>query len=159
MNKQHHNLMRSIHTFLRLGMSVGLIIVSISTLHSQTLTVIVNSKVNISSLDASTLKAILKGETQHWDDGSKIALGLAQSSSPIGAATAQKVCNMEAAALNKCWIALVFQGKATAPKTFPTDQALKEFVASTPGAIGVVGSEVPLDSSVKQVPVDGKKSF
>ena len=60
--------------------------------------------------------------------------------------------------VNKFWLALVFQGKADSPVSFDSADALENFVATIPGAIGIVEqSEVPADAQVTLV--DGKKAF
>jgi hypothetical protein len=59
--------------------------------------------------------------------------------------------------LNRFWLALVFQGKASAPNFFNSMSELESFVAQTPGAIGIVKKESSNES--KLIPVDGKKEF
>jgi len=60
--------------------------------------------------------------------------------------------------VNKFWLALVFQGKADSPVSFESVDALKTFVASNPGAIGIVEQDdVPANTQVTLI--DGKKTF
>lgn len=40
----------------------------------------------------------------------------------------------------KYWKKLVFSGKGKSPKTFKTEEALMEYIAQTPGALGYVGA-------------------
>lgn len=55
------------------------------------------------------------------------------------------------------WVALVFRGEATAlPKTLADEGAVREYVASHPGAIGFVSADA-VDRSVRALTVDGHK--
>ena len=47
------------------------------------------------------------------------------------------------------WTQLLFTGKAQAPKQFDSEDDLKKFVSSTPGAVGFIDSG-KLDGSVKK---------
>lgn len=59
--------------------------------------------------------------------------------------------------MNKFWLALVFQGKASAPVFFTSKSDLEEYVTLTSGAIGII--EVPSESKLRTVIIDGKKIF
>lgn len=55
------------------------------------------------------------------------------------------------------WVALVFRGEATAlPKTLPDESAVREYVASHPGAIGFVSADA-VDRTVRVLAVDGHR--
>ena len=59
--------------------------------------------------------------------------------------------------LNRFWLALVFQGKNSAPTFFNSIAELEAFVAQTPGAIGIV-QRAPSNES-KLITIDGKKEL
>lgn len=118
------------------------------------LVVISNGKGAPSEMKMSLLKSALKGEKQRWPDGSKVIIALMKSNTIIGENTSRKLYNMNGNELNKYWLALVFQGKADAPKFFNSESELTAFVGQTRGAIGVVGQE---SDDVRAVLVDGKK--
>lgn len=107
-------------------------------------------------LNMPALKSVLKGEKQRWSDGTKVVIALMKTSTPVGGSTSRKIYNMSANELNKYWLALVFQGKADAPTFFNTVSELENFVAQTPGAIGVVST--PANSTDRIISIDAKKS-
>lgn len=107
------------------------------------------------ALKMQQLKSILLGEKLKWDDGVSVKIALMKTGTPIGIQTCEKVYEMSPNELNKHFLALVFQGKAKAPTFFNSISELEEYIAQTPGAIGI--SQVPSTSTVKTVQVDGNK--
>lgn len=104
----------------------------------------------------SELKSILMGEKQRWKNGDRILIALMKTNTAVGKATSEKVYDMSGDELNKFWLALVFQGKAQAPKFFASADELEDFVAQNPGAIGIV--DRPLTGSeIKYININGQK--
>ena len=108
-----------------------------------------------SAMKSSELKSILLGETQRWKNGKRILIALMKTNTVIGQVTSSKIYDMSGDELNKFWLALVFQGKATAPTFFNSESELENFVAQNPGAIGIV--DKPLSNNdIKIITIDGK---
>jgi ABC-type phosphate transport system substrate-binding protein len=128
-----------------------------TALAQETIGVIGNSKGVPNTLTMKELKGVLKGEKQRWGDGTKIVIALMKTNTPLGQTSAKKIYNMTGDELNRFWLALVFQGRASAPTFFNSMSELEAFVAQTPGAIGVVKKEASNES--KLIPIDGKKEF
>jgi ABC-type phosphate transport system substrate-binding protein len=122
------------------------------------LTVISNQTGAPSSLKFSELRSIFMGEQQRWHTGTKITIALMKTSTPAGKNTSAKVYGMSPDELNKFWLALVFQGKASAPAFFNSAADLENFVAQNPGAIGIL-DDVASNNDIKTVMVEGKKSL
>lgn len=61
-----------------------------------------------------------------------------------------KVASKDAAQMKAYWSQLMFTGKAQRPRKVASDAAVKQAVASTPGAIGYINASA-VDSSVKVV--------
>ena len=130
---------------------------SIESIAQDALGVIGNAKGVPASLTFVELKNVMKGEKQRWKDGTKIVIALMKTNTPIGQTSAKKIYNMSGDELNRFWLALVFQGKTSAPTFFNSMSELEAFVAQTPGAIGIVKKENTNEG--KLIPVDGKKEF
>ncbi len=108
-----------------------------------------------SAMKSSELKSILMGETQRWKNGKRILIALMKTNTPLGQITSSKIYDMSGDELNKFWLALVFQGKATAPTFFNSESDLESFVAQNPGAIGII--DKPLSGNgIKIITIDGK---
>ena len=121
------------------------------------LTVIGNMESVPDELEMSLLKSVFLGEKQRWDDGVSVKIALMKTTTKVGEATCNKVFNLTGNELNKYFLALVFQGKVKAPTFFNSMTELQNYVAETPGAIGVIQGAV--DSQIKIITVDGKKQL
>jgi len=130
---------------------------AISLAQTKPLVVISNAKGAPSELKRTELVAVLRGEKQRWDDGTRISIALMKASTPTGEATFKKVYGMSGDEVNKYWLALVFQGKAKAPVFFNTATELETYISQTPGSIGII--EESNDVKTKPVMIDGKKSL
>jgi hypothetical protein len=130
---------------------------AICSAQTKPLVVISNAKGAPSELKRTELVAVLRGEKQRWDDGTRISIALMKASTPTGEATFKKVYGMSGDEVNKYWLALVFQGKAKAPVFFNTATELETYISQTPGAIGII--EESNDVKTKPVMIDGKKSL
>ena len=120
------------------------------------LTVISNNTGAPPDLKLGALKSILRGERQRWPNGAKVVIALMKTNTPVGNSTLKKIYNMSADELNKYWLAMVFQGKASAPTFFNSTADLEAFVAQTPGAIGITTND---SNNVRTITVDGKKAL
>jgi hypothetical protein len=122
------------------------------------LTVISNQKGAPPALNFGELKSIFKGERQRWRNGTKVVIALMKPNTATGKVISNKLYNMSSDEVNKFWLAMVFQGKADSPVSFDSAEALESFVASNPGAIGIV-QQNNLSADVQVTLVDGKKTF
>jgi hypothetical protein len=105
-------------------------------------------------LDINQLRSVLKGEKLRWDDGVTVKIALMKTNTSVGSTTSERIYNMSANELNKYFLAMVFQGKVKAPMFFTSESELENYVAITPGAIGV--SSHSADSSVRVIVIDGR---
>jgi hypothetical protein len=121
------------------------------------LIVIGNSEDVPSEMDMRQLISVLRGEQQRWKDGGKVVLALMEPETSIGRNVCTRVYNMSGNELQKYFLLLVFQGKARPPNYFETAAELEEFVAKTPGAIGVINQKT--NNDVKVVLVDGNTNL
>lgn len=121
------------------------------------LSVIGNAKGVPTTMTEKELKVVMKGEKQRWSDGTKIVIALMKTNTPIGQTTSKRIYNMTGDELNRFWLALVFQGKTSAPTFFNSMSELESFVAQTPGAIGIVQHATSNES--KLIAIDGKKDL
>ena len=118
------------------------------------LTVIGNSETVPEKMDMNQLRSVLRGEKMRWDDGTTIKIALMKTNTSTGSLTSEKIYNMSANELNKYFLALVFQGKVKAPLFFTSERELENYVAITPGAIGVSDNSVA--GNIQVIEVDGK---
>ena len=135
-----------------------LLVMHVAKSQDMPLTVISNQKGAPATLNLTELKSIFKGERQRWRNGTKVVIALMKPNTATGKVISNKLYNMSSDDVNKYWLALVFQGKADSPVSFDSETALESFVASNPGAIGIVQLN-DATSDVQVTLVDGKKTF
>ncbi|MFD3001940.1 hypothetical protein ACFS7Z_16320 [Pontibacter toksunensis] len=127
--------------------------------HAQdTLAAIAHEKGAPSSLSKNELKSVLLGERQRWSNGTKVVIALMKTNNELGETISRNVFNMKPDELNKHWLALVFQGKASAPNFFNSVSELESFVSQNPGAIGITNQPVSLPN-IKTITVDRKETL
>lgn len=136
---------------------VGILPSSPITAQDIELIVIGNAQSVPSEMNMIQLKSVFKGERFRWEDGSSIKIALMKTNTSIGSNTCKKLYNMTGNELNKYFLALVFQGKVKAPTFFNSVSELENYVAQTPGAIGV--SQSATDKLLRIILVDGKKQI
>ena len=96
-------------------------------------------------LDAAGIKAVFLGKKVAWDGGGRITLAVLKGG-PVADEFCQTHLGMNASQFQNHWRRLALTGGGIAPKTFDSEDELKKFVASTPGAVGFVGEAVADDS-------------
>lgn len=111
-----------------------------------------------SELSLTELKSILLGERQRWSNGKKILIALMKTNTTAGRYTCERVYEMSEDEVKKFWLAMVFQGRADPPSFFETATELQNFVATNPGAIGIVDQVSPAFAT-QVVLINGKRFF
>jgi hypothetical protein len=123
------------------------------------LNVIGNAQSVPGEMNIDQLRTVLKGERLRWDDGVSVKIALMKTNTTIGSYTCERIYNMSTNELNKYFLAQVFQGKVKAPTFFTSKNELEEYVARTPGAIGVSQNTAELEGEIRLVVIDGKKQL
>lgn len=129
-----------------------------TTSQGQDLTIIANPQGAPDQLKSQDVKSIFKAQKKWWDNNTKISIALVKSSSPLADIVASKIFEMSVTDVKKYWVQIVFQGKASTPKHFDTEDEIITYIAQTPGSIGVVSANTKT-SQVKMIEVDGRLSW
>lgn len=114
--------------------------------------VVIGNTTGLNELTRDELRAIFRGERSLWSTGSTVTIVLPSTRSPDVDAFATQVLGMSRAAMQRFWLSLVFQGRASPPMTFDTADEIIRFVRRTPGAIAVVpatAEEIPRNLVVR----------
>ena len=106
------------------------------------LRVICNAYAPVPSLSQYEFEQMIQGEKQRWKGGDGVIVALLKTSHPTGMKVAEEIFEMNDNEFNRYWLSLVFAGKSKAPNFFTSEEDLLEFVMVTPGAIGVVSTNV-----------------
>ena len=107
--------------------------------------VIVNPA-NGNSLSDSDISRIYLGKSKSFGDGTSIEAVNQQPDAGVTEAFNEKVVKKSSSQLKAYWSKLVFTGKGTPPKELDSDEAVLDFVAKNPGAIGYIDASKVNDS-------------
>jgi ABC-type phosphate transport system substrate-binding protein len=114
------------------------------------LVVIVSARSPAEALRPDQVAAIFLGQSARFPDGT-VATVIDQ---PLGSSQRdtfyQRVTGKTPALLKVYWSKMVFTGRGQPPRDLPGSAAVRQAVASDPGAIGYIDREA-LDPSVRQV--------
>jgi hypothetical protein len=104
---------------------------------------ITNTSISQSRTTLEEVNGYFTGEQVRWKHGQKIQIAIMKSSTPAGEIIARDILGISAKEMDKFYLKQVFQGKMTAPRSFGSETELVQYVAETPGCIGIVSSKTP----------------
>jgi ABC-type phosphate transport system substrate-binding protein len=115
--------------------------------------VVVNKANPILEMAAKDLQKIFLGDKTTWADGNQIKVA-ALNTGDLSSEFTREFIKMTVVQFATHWKQKVFSGSGagTDIKFFKTEQKLKEYIISTPEAIGYIYTDM-LDDSVKQVKI------
>lgn len=119
------------------------------------LAVVINKANSAKNLTKSQLRKLVLGEQGSWPGGAKVTVVLRDPGTPERDGVLRSVCRMSNDDFNEYLKHADFNSETGgAPKVASSDAAVRQMVASTPGAVGFlpVGE---VNDSVKVVSVDG----
>ena len=100
--------------------------------------VIANKSVTETTLSKQDLSNIYLGKKSIWNDGGRIRYVVSEGSS-LEAFLKEYVGKTESQ-FNTFWKKQIFTGKGKPPQRFASDEAMIEYVAKAPGALGYVSA-------------------
>lgn len=116
----------------------------------ESVNIIVHPEVGITELDQAELQRIYLGKKTFWDSGARISPSLLDEKSPLTETFLENNLKKTVRQFRAYWKRRLFSGQGTAPKTFTSSKQVADYVASNPGAIGIVASSYS-DDRVKVV--------
>lgn len=117
------------------------------------LVVVVSAEASVTSVPAGHLADIYLGRVRTFPDGSRAVPGDLASGSPVRRAFYESYLDRSLAEVKAYWSKLVFTGRGRPPREVPDGEAMVEFVAENPGAIGYVDHRL-VDDRVRVVQVN-----
>jgi ABC-type phosphate transport system substrate-binding protein len=119
------------------------------------LAIIVNKSSSIRTLSLDELRAIYLGEKSVWSDGRKVLPVAFGPGSPELRLLLKAICRMSEADYKRYFIQMSFEGKMMIqPRILSSSEAVRAFVGSNPGAIGLVYPD-QVNSNVSIIKLNG----
>jgi len=135
----------------RLGILAAVFLsLAVGTAHAAATQIVAHKDLGITTLTAEDLESIFLGKKTLWESGSKVSPVLLVEDSPGGQEFIEKTLSKTVDQYRAYWRRRVFSGGAAPPRTLASTAEILDFVAKTPGAIGVVEGPVT-DERVKIV--------
>lgn len=107
--------------------------------------VLIGNRTGLAEASPATVREIFRGESSIWSSGEEVVVALPSARSDFADRFARDVMGLSRTAMQRFWVALVFQGRANPPVYMHSPAELVEFVRRTPGAVAMVpvGTPVP----------------
>jgi len=121
------------------------LVVCCSTARAQDIVLVANKSVQVSALNDADLRAIFTGEKTRFADGSR-ALPVTLKGGAAHEVFLRKHLGETPDEFRAQWRKAVFTGQGAMPKTFDSEAAVIQYVATTPGALGYVSRISPQDN-------------
>lgn len=112
---------------------------------------LMGNKTGLVSVNRKQLNGIFRGTQSIWKSNEQVIVVMPSSKAEYAEQFANGVLQMSHAALQKYWLALVFQGRANAPVFLNSSAEIVDYVKKNPGAIAIVKSserEIPAGMSI-----------
>jgi ABC-type phosphate transport system substrate-binding protein len=117
--------------------------------------VLIGNKIGYQSLNVKKVKDIFKGKVASWPNNETVTIVMPNSKSGFAESFAKEVFGTSYTGVQKYWLALVFQGRASSPVFMQNSNEILEYVRQTPGAIALVdldAKEIPSAYFIKLIP-------
>ena len=111
--------------------------------------VVVNGRQKTERLSKDEVSRIFLKKVTRWDSGTEIRVVQPKVDSVVRHAFDPAVHKLPPAAIRAYWAQMVFSGRDVPPVEKANDEAIVDFVAENPGAIGVVSDGAALAKGVK----------
>jgi ABC-type phosphate transport system substrate-binding protein len=98
------------------------------------------------SLTAKEVVQVFRNGRSLWPSGEKVVIVLPANKSDIAESVAKNLYGGSVTAMQKFWLALVFQGRANPPVFLQSAEEIIAYISKNPGAIGVIpkgAAEIP----------------
>jgi ABC-type phosphate transport system substrate-binding protein len=112
---------------------------------------LMGNKTGLVSVNRKQLNGIFRGNQSIWKTNEQVMVVMPSSKAEFADQFAKSVLQMSHSALQKYWLALVFQGRANAPVFLNSSAEIVEYVKKNPGAIAIVKlaeKEIPAGMSI-----------
>lgn len=97
---------------------------------------------------AEEIREIFLGRKTRWDSGDGITFVVLKDGD-VHTEFMRRIVQKTPSQFQTYWRKMVFTGKGRAPESFESPEAMAQFVAATPGAIGYVPSAASADGTRK----------
>lgn len=105
--------------------------------------IVIGNEIGSELLTEKELRDYMSAKRNFWKNGRAVVVVLPAPKSPSAQRVAEVIYGKSVTGVQKFWLSVVFQGRSNPPVFTDTDGEMVDYVLKTPGAIGVMSSDVP----------------
>ena len=105
--------------------------------------ILIGNRTGLESPNEAAVRSIFRGEQAIWPNRETVVVVLPSARAEFSESFARNVLDLSRTAMQRYWLALVFQGRARPPVFLNTAGEIIAYVRSTPGAIAMVPTGTP----------------
>jgi ABC-type phosphate transport system substrate-binding protein len=116
---------------------------------------LIGNSIGVSELSVKKIQDIFRGKQSMWPSDEQVVVVIPSNKCEFSELFAKQVFNSSHSAVQKYWLALVFQGRANAPIFLQNSKEMLEYIRKNPGTIALVNlseSEIPPSLLIKIKP-------
>ena len=116
---------------------------------------LIGNSIGVSELTVKKVQDIFRGKQAMWPSDEQVVVVIPSNKCDFAELFSKQVFNSSHSAVQKYWLALVFQGRANAPVFLQNSKEMLEYIRKNPGAIALVNlseSEIPPSLLIKIKP-------
>ncbi|MFC5193243.1 hypothetical protein ACFPIK_15840 [Algoriphagus aquatilis] len=98
----------------------------------------------VKSLTSKEVVQIFRNGRSLWASGEKVIIVLPSNKSDMAESVAKNLYGGSITAMQKFWLALVFQGRANPPVFLQSAEEIMVYISKNPGAIGVIPKDTAM---------------
>lgn len=114
--------------------------------------ILIGNKTGLTEVTLKEARDIFKGKLAFWKNQEEVIVVLPSPKSDDAEGVAKEIFQSSVTAMQKHWLALVFQGRANPPVFVQSTKEAIDYVSKNPGAIAALyckSNEVPLSITIK----------
>lgn len=115
--------------------------------------VIVNEANFVTQVSTAELNRLFMKQTVRWTTGQAVTAVDLRADAPAREEFSRDVMGRSVSEIKAHWQTVIFSGRGIPPMEAPSEQAVVQFVRTTPGAIGYVSASTPLGQGIRTVRV------
>lgn len=113
---------------------------------------IANTSVGVETLSLNTTRLLFSMQLPQWRDGTVVRVFVLPDDHPRHRAFSKDLLSLYPRQLRRVWDRQLYSGTGQAPTTVADEEAMRNAIANTPGAIGYLSREM-IDDTVNEIPI------
>ena len=111
--------------------------------------VIIGNNIGTVSMKTNTIINVFKGRLNSWNNDITVRIVLPSQKNESALLIAKVLYGTTVKGMQKFWLSLVFQGRASPPIFLDTDEEIIRYIQKNPGSIGVIPKSIDFPKTLQ----------